>query len=189
MLSLAGDSSTVASLGGRNSGRPEITELAAGSKEPGDLTSVALQSSPFPRRLASEAEHSRISNGSARPITLPSSPAEKLIYLTITNFLAVLSVLNEEQNEVSLILVQMEPRRNTETDESSGRPVMSDEPNESSEKSELTEVKRSKRVWCASEVFSNTTDGNPSRETSFPVPSASKKSKRRSVYLYPTLVF
>jgi hypothetical protein len=28
----------------------------------------------------------------------------------------VLPVLNEEQNEVSLILVQMEPSRNTETD-------------------------------------------------------------------------
>jgi len=104
----------------------------------------------------------------------------------------VLPVLNEEQNEVSLILVQMEPRRNTETDGSSGRPVMSDEPNESSAKSVLMEVMRSnKRVLPASEVFLNTTDGNPSglRETSFPVPSASKKWKSRSVYLYPTLVF
>jgi len=183
------------------------------------------------------------------------------MYLTITNFLAVLPVLNEEQNEVSLILVQMEPRRNTETDGSSGRPVMSDKPNESSAKSLLTEVTRSnkrvlrgsiirdeendatlksevffnttdgssgrpvmsnernessakslltkvtrsnKRVLrgsiirdeendatLKSEVFFNTTDGNPSglRETSFPVPSASKKWKNRSVYLYPTLVF
>jgi len=173
----------------------------------------------------------------------------------------VLPVLNEEQNEVSLILVQMEPRRNTETDGSSGRPVMSDkpnessaksvptgvtgsnkrvlrgsiigdekndatlksevffnttdgssgrpvmndEPNESSAKSVLTEVTRSnKRVLrgsiiadeekdatLKSEVFFKTTDGNSSvlRETSFPVPSASKKWKKRSVYLYPTLVF
>jgi len=134
-----------------------------------------------------------------------SSPAEKLIYITITNFLAVLPVLNEEQNEVSLILVQMEPRRNTETDGSSGRPVMSDEPNESSAKSVLTEVTRSNKsvlrgsiiadeemdATLKSEVFFNTTFGNPSglRQTSFPVPSASKKWKKRSVYLYPTLVF
>jgi hypothetical protein len=51
LLSLAGDSSTVASLESRHSRRPEITELAAGSKERGNLTSVALQSSPFPRQL------------------------------------------------------------------------------------------------------------------------------------------
>jgi len=117
----------------------------------------------------------------------------------------VLPVLNEEQNEVKLILVQMEPRRNTETDGSSGRPVTSDEPNESSAKSVLAEVTRSnKRMLRASiigdeendatlksEVFFNTTDGNPSglRQTSFPVPSASKKRKNRSVYLYPKLVF
>jgi len=89
----------------------------------------------------------------------------------------VLPVLNAEQNEVSLILVQMEPRRNTETDGSSGRPVMSDEPNESSAKSVLTEVTRSnKRVLRASiiadeemdptlksEVFFNTTDGSSGR--------------------------
>jgi hypothetical protein len=137
--------------------------------------------------------------------SLLSSPAEKLIDLTIANFLAVLPVLNEEQNEVSLILVQMEPRRNTETDGSSGRPVRSDKPNESSAKSVLTGVTRSnKRVLRAfiianeemdatlkSEVFFNTTDGNPSGlpESSFPMPSASKKWKHRSVYLYPTLVF
>jgi hypothetical protein len=60
--------------------------------------------------LQSEAEHSPISNGCVRPITLLSSPAEKLIYLTIKNFLAGLPVLNEEQNEISLILVQMEPK-------------------------------------------------------------------------------
>jgi len=117
----------------------------------------------------------------------------------------VLPVLNEEQNKVSLILVQMEPRRNTETDGSSGRPVMSDKPNESSAKSVPTGVTGSnKRVLrgsiigyekndatLKSEVFFNTTDGNPSglRQTSFPVPSASKKRKNRSVYLYPTLVF
>ncbi|KAH8955134.1 hypothetical protein BDL97_08G119200 [Sphagnum fallax] len=74
----------------------------------------------------------------------------------------------------------MEPRRNTETDGSSGRPVMSDEPNESSAISVLTEVTISnKKVLRASEVFFNTTDRNPSglSETSFPVPSASKKWK------------
>jgi hypothetical protein len=91
------------------------------------------------------------------------------------------------------------------TDGSSGRPVMSGEPSESSAKSVLTEVTRSnKRVLrgsvigdkemdatLKSEVVFNTTDGNPSglRETSLTVPSASKKSKNRSVYLYPTLVF
>jgi hypothetical protein len=73
------------------------------------------------------------------------------------------------------------------------------------QKSVLTEVTRSnKRMLRASiigdeendatlksEVFINTTYGNPSgfRETSFPVPPASKKRKNRSVYLYPTLVF
>jgi len=88
---------------------------------------------------------------------------------------------------------------------SSGRPVMSDEPSESSAKSVLTEVTRSNKsvlrgsiigdeemdATLKSEVFFNTTDGNLSglRETSFPVPSASKKWKNRSVYLYPTLVF
>jgi hypothetical protein len=147
----------------------------------------------------------------------------------------VLPVLNEEQNEVSLNLVQMEARRNTETDGSSGRPVMSDEPNESRAKSVLTKVTRSnkrvlrdsiigdekndatlksevffnttdgssgrpvmsdksnessaksvltrskKRALRASEVFFNTADGNPSglRETSFPVPPASKKWKNK----------
>jgi len=86
---------------------------------------------------------------------------------------------------------------------------------EKMEKSVLTEVTRSiKRVLrgsiiadeemdatLKSEVFFNTTDGNPSglRETSFPVPPASKKWKNkeltipewweRFVYLYPTLVF
>jgi hypothetical protein len=137
--------------------------------------------------LQSGAEHSRICNGSVRPITLPSSPAEKLIYLTITNFLAVLLLLNEEQNEVSLILVQMEPRRNTETDGSSGRPVMSDEQNESSAKSVLTEVTRSnKRVLRGSiiakeemdatpksEVLFNTTDGSSGRPVMSGEPSES----------------
>jgi hypothetical protein len=82
---------------------------------------------------------------------------------------------------------------------------MSDEPSESSAKSVLMEVSgRNKSVLrgsiiadkkmdatLKSEVFFNTTDGNPSglRETSFPVPSASKQWKNRSVYLYPTLVF
>jgi hypothetical protein len=91
------------------------------------------------------------------------------------------------------------------TDGSSGRPAMSGQPSESSAKSVLTEVTRSnKRVLCGSiigdkemdatlksEVVFNTTDGNPSglRETSLTVPSPSKKSKNRSVYLYPILVF
>jgi hypothetical protein len=74
---------------------------------------------------------------------------------------------------------------------------MRDKPNESSAKSALTQVTESnKRASRASEVFFNTTDGNPSglRETSFPVPPASKKWKNkewpnRFVYLYPTLVF
>ncbi len=103
----------------------------------------------------------------------------------------MLPVLNEEQNEISLLLVQMEPSRKTETDGSSRRPVMSDEPNESSAKSVLTEVTISnKRVSRTSEVSFNKTDGNPSglRETSSPVPSPSKKWKNRSVYLCPTLL-
>ncbi len=105
----------------------------------------------------------------------------------------MLRVLNEEQNQGSLILVQMEPRRNTETDGSSGRPVMSDEPNESSANSVLTEVTISnKKVLRASEVFFNTTDGNPSglSETSFPVPSASKKWKEqvRVPVSYPSVL-
>ncbi|CAN5975597.1 unnamed protein product, partial [Sphagnum jensenii] len=79
------------------------------------------------------------------------------------------------------------------TDGSSGRPVMSGEPSESSAKSVLTEVTRSKKrvlrgsiigdeemdATLKSEVVFNTTDGNPSglRETSLTGPSASKKSK------------
>jgi hypothetical protein len=117
----------------------------------------------------------------------------------------VLPVINNEENEVSLVVVQMEPKRKTETEGSSGRPAMTDEPNESSAKSVLTEVKRStKRVLhgsiiadeemdatLKSEVFFNTTDGHPSglRETSFPVPPASKEWTNWFVYLYPTLVF
>jgi hypothetical protein len=83
----------------------------------------------------------------------------------------------------------MEPSRNT--DGSSGRPVMSAEPNESSAKSVLTEVTRSnQRVSRTSELSFNKTDGNPSglRENSSHVPSASKKWKNRSVYLYPTFL-
>ncbi len=98
----------------------------------------------------------------------------------------------------------MEPRRNTETDGSSGHPVMRDKPNESSVKSVLTGVTRSNKgvlrgsiigdekndATLKSKVSFNTTDGNlyGLRETLFPVPSASKKWKKRSVYLYPTLV-
>ncbi|CAK9236158.1 unnamed protein product [Sphagnum troendelagicum] len=79
------------------------------------------------------------------------------------------------------------------TDGSSGRPVMSGEPSESSAKSVVTEVTRSnKRVLrgsiigdeemdatLKSEALFNTADGNPSglRETSLTGPSASKKSK------------
>jgi hypothetical protein len=84
------------------------------------------------------------------------------------------SIIGDEKNDATL---KSEVFFNT-TYGSSGRPVISDEPNESSAKSIVTEVTRSnKRVLRASEVFLNTTDGNPSglRETSFPVPSASKK--------------
>jgi hypothetical protein len=49
----------------------------------------------------------------------------------------VLPVIN---NEVTLILVQMEPKRNTETEGSSGRPVMTDEQNESGAKSVLPQA-------------------------------------------------
>jgi hypothetical protein len=74
------------------------------------------------------------------------------------------------------------------TDRSLGRRVMSDKPNESSAKSVTGSNKRALR---ASEVFFNTTDGHPSglRETSFPVPPASKEWTNWFVYLYPTLVF
>jgi hypothetical protein len=91
------------------------------------------------------------------------------------------------------------------TDGSSGRPQMSDKPSETSGKSVLTEVTRSnKRVLrgcliaddemgatLKSEVFFNTTDRNPSGfgDTSFPVLSARKQWKNRSVYLNPTVVF
>jgi hypothetical protein len=111
------------------------------------------------------------------------------------------SIIGDEDMDATL---KSEVFFNT-TDGSSGRPLISDEPSESSAKSVLTKVSRSnKRVLrgsiigdeemdanLKSEVFFNTTDGNPSglRETSFPVPSASKKWKDRSVYLYPTLVF
>jgi urease gamma subunit len=111
------------------------------------------------------------------------------------------SIIGDEEKNVTL---KSEVFFNT-TDGSSRRPLMSDEPSESSAKSALTEVSRSnkrllrgsiigdeeKNVTLKSEVFFNTTHGNlPGvRETSFPVPSASKQWKNRSVYLYPTLVF
>ncbi len=99
----------------------------------------------------------------------------------------MLLVLNEEQNEVSLILVQMEPRRNTETDGSSGRPLMSGEPSESSAKAVLTEVSRSNKrllrgsiigdeemdATVKSEVFFNTTDGSSGRPLMSGEPSES----------------
>ncbi|KAH9555436.1 hypothetical protein CY35_08G114200 [Sphagnum magellanicum] len=111
------------------------------------------------------------------------------------------SIIADEEMDATL---KSEVFFNT-TDGSSGRPLMSDEPNESGEKSVLlAEVTRSnKRVsrgsryiktvlrGCIiadeemdalkSEVFFNTTDGNPSglRETSFPVPPASKKWKNK----------
>jgi hypothetical protein len=52
----------------------------------------------------------------------------------------VLPVINNEQNEVSLTLVQMEAKRNTETERSSGRPGMTDEQNESGAKSALLQA-------------------------------------------------
>jgi hypothetical protein len=116
----------------------------------------------------------------------------------------------------------MEPKINTETEGSSGRPVMTDETNESGAKSVLPQATgTNKRVLhgsiirdkpndasLTSEVFFDTRAGslprenipayverqsnlaNPSglRETSFAVPSASKRWKSRSEYLYPTLV-
>jgi hypothetical protein len=107
-------------------------------------------------------------------------------------------IIGDEKNDATL---KSEVFFNT-TDGSSGRRVMSDKPNESSAKSVQTEVTGSnKRALRASEVFFNTTDGHPSglRQTSFPVPPASKKWKNkewknkewanRFVYLYPTLVF
>ncbi|CAK9234978.1 unnamed protein product, partial [Sphagnum troendelagicum] len=62
----------------------------------------------------------------------------------------------------------MEPRRNTETDGSSGRPVMSDEQNESSAKSVLTEVTRSnKRVLRGSIIAKEEMDATPKSEVLF----------------------
>jgi len=111
------------------------------------------------------------------------------------------SIIADEEMDATL---KSEVFFNT-TDGSSGRPVMSDKPNESSAKSVLTEVTRSNKrllrgsvmadeemdATLISEVFFNTTGRNSSglHETSFPAPSARKKWKSRSVYLYPTLVF
>jgi hypothetical protein len=128
----------------------------------------------------------------------------------------VLPVINNEQNEVSLNLVQMEPKRNTETEGSSGRPAMTDEPNESGAKSVLPQTTgTNERVLhgsiirdkpndasLTSEVFFDTRAGSLPRENipadvdresnlpnpSFAVPSANKRCKSRSEYLYPTLV-
>ncbi|KAH8955128.1 hypothetical protein BDL97_08G118700 [Sphagnum fallax] len=62
----------------------------------------------------------------------------------------------------------MEPRRNTETDGSSGCPVMSDEQNESSAKSVLTEVTRSnKRVLRGSIIAKEEMDATPKSEVLF----------------------
>jgi hypothetical protein len=128
----------------------------------------------------------------------------------------VLPVINNEQNEVSLNLVQMEPKRNTETEGSSGRPAMTDEPNESGAKSVLPQVTGTKKrvlhgsiirdkpndASLTSEVLFDTRAGSLPREKipadvdresnlpnpSFAVPSANKRCKSRSEYLYPTLV-
>jgi hypothetical protein len=99
----------------------------------------------------------------------------------------VLPVISNEQNEVSLILVQMEPKRNTETEGSSGRPVMTDEPDESGAKSVLTKrTSTNERVLrgsiirnkpndasLTSEVFFDTRAGSLPREN---VPAVDRES-------------
>jgi hypothetical protein len=83
-------------------------------------------------------------------------------------FLAVLPVINNEQNEVSLILVQMEPKRNAETEGSSGRPVMTDEQNESCAKSVQPQATgTNKRVLHGSIIRDKPNDANLESEVLF----------------------
>jgi len=79
----------------------------------------------------------------------------------------VLPVINNEQNEVSLILVQMEPR-NTETEGSSGRPVMTDEQNESGAKSVQPQATgTNKRVLHGSIIRDKSNDASLESEVLF----------------------
>ncbi len=80
----------------------------------------------------------------------------------------MLPVINNEQNEVSLILVQMKLKRNTETGGSSGRPVMTDEPNESGAKSVLPQATgTNKRVLHGSIIRDKPNDASLESEVFF----------------------
>jgi hypothetical protein len=80
----------------------------------------------------------------------------------------VLPVINNEENEVSLVVVQMEPKRKTETEGSSGRPAMTDEPNESGAKSVLPQATgTSKRVLQGSIIRDKPSDASLESEVFF----------------------
>jgi hypothetical protein len=114
----------------------------------------------------------------------------------------VLPVINNEQNDVSLIVVQMEPKRNTETEGSSGRRLMTDEQNASGEKSALPQTTgTNKRVLHGSIIRDKPNDAGVESEVLFlegpwiwdqnpweysPVASASKRRKDRSEHMYHT---
>jgi hypothetical protein len=133
---------------------PEITELAIGSKQPGNLNSVALQSSGS-HNLQSEAEHSHRFNESVRAYNAVVFYCGRVnILYEFSNFLAVLPTINDEQNQASLTLMQMEPRKNIEREGSSGHPVKGDEPTESSAKSVLADATRSKRTKLRCSIIS-----------------------------------
>jgi hypothetical protein len=119
--------------------------------------------------LQSEGEHSRKSNGSVRAYHAAVFYCGKVhIPCDFPNFLAVLPLINKEQNEVSLILVQMEPERNTETEGSLGRPVMTDEPNESGAKSVLPHATgTNKRVLHGSIIRDKPDDASLESEVFF----------------------
>ncbi len=205
LLSLAGDLSTVASLERRHSRRPEITELAVGSKEPGNLTSVALQSSPFPRQLAEW--------GRALPYNQRKcSPYHAAVFscgeVNIPYDYELSCRASSAQRRTKW--GQPHSSANGAQEKYRDRWVIGASYQEGQTECKQCKIcahgvtRSNKRVLHVSiigdekndatlkfEVFFNTTDGNPSglRETSFPVLSASKKWKKRSVYLYPTLVF
>jgi hypothetical protein len=64
--------------------------------------------------------------------------------------------------------VQMEPKRNTETEGSSGRPVMTDELNESGAKSVLSKrTSTNKRVLRGSRIRHKPNDASPTSEVFF----------------------
>jgi hypothetical protein len=116
--------------------------------------------------LQSEAERSRKSNGSVRYHAAVFYCGKVHIPCDFPKFLAVLPVINNEQNELSLILVQMEPKRNTEG--SSGRPVMTDEPNDSSAKSLLPQATgTNKRVLHSSIIRDEPDDASLESEVFF----------------------